>query len=168
MLHSEERWLEALVARSEVAADEQVSSSSRRLASNGPDIAEFLRHEDEWLREVVDRSDIVSAATCHHARSSLRQKLDRHYKRGQRNRCVGRNLQPHIVGAGSRELGKLVLYCSNWWCPGHLKGRLCWQQSPFPMKRFGDVSRGAKSKYNDLAVILARNFRPDSSGSENF
>ena len=76
MLHGEDEWLEALVARSEVAAAQQVSSGSRPLSFNDPHIAEFLRQEDEWLRDLVDRSDIVYAPTCQQATSSLRQKLD--------------------------------------------------------------------------------------------
>ena len=166
MLHGEDEWLEALVARSEVAAAQQVSSGSRPLSFNDPHIAEFLRQEDEWLRDLVDRSDIVYAPTCQQATSSLRQKLDRHYKWGQCNKCVGRSLQPHVMGAGSKEPGKLVLYCRNWWRPGPLNGRLCWQQFEFPMERFCDLNRAAKTKCNDLRLSLARNARPDGRASE--
>ena len=137
-----------------------------------PEIASILQGEEEWLQELVSRSEVVQSSSASSSSpppavssESLRMRLDRQFKWGQCAKCRGRSLQPHIMGVSARKAGDLVLYCSNWWRDGPANGRLCWYQEPFPMSRFEELSFVMKRKYADLRLSLARNSRQDGPTS---
>ena len=136
----------------------------------------MLREEDEWMAELMSRSEIVAHPTVSASSSvgtpsatadaaadlvepqNLSSKLNRVYKWGTCPKCAGkRSLQPHVFSANAKSPGRLVLYCSGWWKAGDQNGRACWFQKDFPMERKNELSRFLKDKYNDLSLSLRRN-----------